>query len=207
MGESAQFSAYLAPVHDYVGSKGAGERPDFFNSWELSEALNQLHVSEPITRVFRHVDGSMHERALNLFESGNRPDMKAAFCGAHTGMYLFDAFGDIYACWDRTGDQNLKIGVVSEDGKVTLNGVGDMWRSRNVASNPTCRRCRYALHCGGGCAVLAEVSSGTIFSNFCDGYSKRFRRAVGEAYLRHKSAQERTASISAYLEPKEPSLL
>jgi uncharacterized protein len=100
-------------------------------------------------------------------------------------MYLFDAFGDVYACWDRTGDQNLKIGVVCEDGTVRLNGVADMWRSRNVVSNPTCRRCRYALHCGGGCAVLAEVSSGSIFSNYCDAFSKRFRTAVGEAFSQY----------------------
>jgi len=179
------FSAYLAPVHDYSGSKGAGERSDFFNSWELSEALIQLHVADRVTKVFGRVDGSMRDRTQKLFDSGNRPDMKAAFCGAHTGMYIFDAFGDIYACWDRTGDQNLKIGSVNEDGKVTMNGVGEQWRSRNVASNPTCQRCRYALHCGGGCAALAEVSSGSIFSNFCDAYSKRFRTAVAEAYNRH----------------------
>ena len=183
--QDRNFSAYLAPVHDYGGSKGAGERPDFFNSWELSEALIGLHATDSATQIFGHVDGSMRDRTRKLFESGNRPDMRAVFCGAHTGMYVFDALGDIYACWDRTGDQNLKIGAVSEDGKVTMNGVGDMWRSRNVASNPTCRRCRYALHCGGGCAVLAEVSSGSIFSNFCDGYSKRFRTAVAEAYTRH----------------------
>ncbi len=29
------------------------------------------------------------------------PMMKASFCGAHNGMYIFDAFGDIYACWER----------------------------------------------------------------------------------------------------------
>jgi uncharacterized protein len=126
--------------------------------------------------------------------------MKAAFCGAHTGMYIFDAFGDIYACWDRTGDKNLRIGEVAADGTVTLNTVGSSWRSRNVVANPTCRRCRYALHCGGGCAVLAEVSSGTIFSNYCDAFSKRFRVAVGEAYIRftqnERTVREANAELS-----------
>ncbi|MHB8226938.1 MAG: radical SAM protein [Vulcanimicrobiaceae bacterium] len=179
---TSNFNAYLAPINDYSGLKNAGRRPDFFNYWELGEVLRAIHTEQPHTRVFSRVDGGLRERASGVFATAGVTNPKPAFCGAHVAMYLFDAFGDIYACWDRTGDQNLKIGNVNEDGTATINDLGNLWRSRTVASNATCRQCRYALHCGGGCAVLAEVSSGTMFSNFCNAFGTRYRTAVAEAY-------------------------
>jgi uncharacterized protein len=101
-------------------------------------------------------------------------------------MYIFDSFADIYACWDRTGDPTLRIGHVDESGSVHLNTqVNALWKSRTVASNPVCKRCRYALHCGGGCAILALGKTGKYNSNFCDGYASRFRENVAQAYSDH----------------------
>lgn len=193
--ESQNFSAYLAPIHDYSGLKNAGTRPLFFNSWELGEVLQVLHKQAPETKVFSRVDGELRERARSVFQTSGSIRPKSVYCGAHGAMYIFDSFGDIYACWDRTGDQNLRIGKVNEDGTVFINGVGKMWRSRSVASNPTCRQCRYALHCGGGCAVLAEVTNGSIFSNHCNAFGKRFRSAVAEVFAQsHRPTDERVAS-------------
>jgi uncharacterized protein len=59
-----------------------------------------------------------------------------------------------------------------------------------VASNPVCRRCRYALHCGGGCAVLALGRSGQYHSHFCDGFASRFRSSVAEAYIRFDNGED-----------------
>jgi len=50
-----------------------------------------------------------------------------------------------------------------------------MWRERSIASNPVCSRCPYAFYCGGGCALLAEMKNGTLDSNFCDSFAKRFK--------------------------------
>jgi uncharacterized protein len=94
--------------------------------------------------------------------------------------------GDIYACWERTGDARIRIGRVPKQGDIILNPTVQLkWRSRTVATNPVCRGCRYALHCGGGCAVLAEAQNGGFFTNHCDGYAQRFRAAVAGAYLEH----------------------
>jgi uncharacterized protein len=54
-----------------------------------------------------------------------------------------------------------------------------------VAANPVCLKCRYAMYCGGGCAVLAEGATGKLTANFCDGFAKRFRAATAEAYGAH----------------------
>jgi len=154
----------------------------------------RLHDEHPETLIFSEVDSAIEGRARSIFTTGEPGHQQSAFCGAHTGMYIFDPFGDIYACWDRTGDARLKIGQVDEQSVVTLNNIGETWRSRSVVSNDTCKQCRYALYCGGGCAALAEVASGTIFSNFCDAYGKRFRAAIAQAYDRHVAA---TATPSA----------
>jgi len=101
-------------------------------------------------------------------------------------MYIFDAFADIYACWDRTGDPTVRIGHIEEDGSVTLNTVVNaLWRSRTVTSNPVCKKCRYAFHCGGGCAILALGKTGKYHMNFCDGFASRFRASIAEAYMDH----------------------
>ncbi|HSS51804.1 MAG TPA: radical SAM protein, partial [Thermoanaerobaculia bacterium] len=74
------------------------------------------------------------------------------------------------------------------EGDLELRGdQTQLWHSRTVASNPVCRRCRYALHCGGGCAILALNQNGAFNSNYCDGFANRFRASVAEAYLEHVS--------------------
>lgn len=188
------FRAYATPVH---ATNGHTDKHTTFNSWELNEALDQLRVQYPsMVHVSRPNDG-LSERIQILFESqrNSLPDFKSSYCGAHNRMYIFDAFGDIYACWERTGDSKIRIGHIAPDGKVVMNAtVNGEWRNRNVASNPTCRQCRFALFCGGGCAVLAEGASGTMYSNYCDGFGKRFRASVAQAYQNHVSGIGTSAS-------------
>ncbi|MDP9104639.1 MAG: radical SAM protein [Candidatus Eremiobacteraeota bacterium] len=178
------FSSYAAPVHSYETAAEVRERARLFNSWELNVALAKIRESDPRMRAIGTTDDGLMARVLSIF-TGRKAALPTmtSFCGAHNRMYIFDAFGDIYACWERTGDQRIRIGNVDDTGTVVMNDERNgMWRSRTVASNPTCRKCRFALYCGGGCAVLAEGSSGTMFSNYCDAFGKRFRARVAEAY-------------------------
>jgi uncharacterized protein len=134
-------------------------------------------------RVIGRVDDSIRGQAQRIFTNRGLPVFKPVFCSAHTGMYIFDAFGDIYACWEKTGDKKVRIGYVSEENKIVLNQpVNDMWLGRNVTSNPVCLQCRYNLFCGGGCAVLAHDHNGGYYRNYCDGFANRFRKAVADAY-------------------------
>jgi uncharacterized protein len=194
------FSAYAARVvsHD-MGV--AGDRALHFNSWELNRALAERSVTEPSLRSIATNDDGVRARARAVF--AGRGDittrMSESFCSAQDRMYVMDPFGDIYACWERTGDQNIRIGYIDEKGEPHLNRTADAWRERTVASNPTCRQCRFALMCGGGCAVLAEAVSGTMNANFCDAFGKRFRTTVAEAYLEHK-ANGPTAATAEYLD-------
>lgn len=198
--EDPNFSAYIAPVHNTNGSL---DRKTTFNSHELDVAVTAMKREHPQLRSFDLPDDDLARNLRTLFrEHGDAlPQMKAAYCGAHTSMYVIDPFGDIYACWERTGDKNLRVGWIEEDG--TPQFVADRlgaWRKRNVSSNETCAQCRYSMYCGGGCAVLAEDVHGTIFGNYCDAFGRRFRETVGRAYAERDlvaPVDERVAGLRA----------
>jgi uncharacterized protein len=130
---------------------------------------------------------------------------------------VFDPLGDIYACWERTGDERVRIGYLGPDGPVfpragepaaAPNGrkllpmakaepIGiDAWRSRTVSTNPTCRKCRYSLQCGGGCAAQALNHKDKYLTNYCDGFQNTFRAAAAEAYLAHERGERFAAPDS-----------
>ncbi|HEY0481803.1 MAG TPA: radical SAM protein [Kofleriaceae bacterium] len=183
----AGFSTYVAPVH---ASNDQTSAKTTFNSWELNRALAALQDTHPTVRPIGGPDDGLVERVRRIFDqrSDPAPSFKSDFCGAHTSMYILDPFGDIYACWERTGDPSIRIGSITEAGEVLMNrAVLEAWRGRSVTSNPVCRRCRFASYCGGGCAVLAEGKTGTIHSNHCDGFAKRFRHSAALAYAEHVS--------------------
>ncbi len=184
------WSAYTAPIH---AANEQTERKSTYTSWGLDKALDERRELHPELRIIDRPDDGLKNQARSIFVNEGLPSHRGHFCGAQSSMYIFDAFGDLYACWERTGDQKIRIGSIEPDGEVNLSQfVLSAWRSRSVASNPICRMCRYALHCGGGCAVLAEGRRGTLSANFCDGYAARFRAMVAEAYVEHESGVGQT---------------
>jgi len=180
-----RFSVYSAPIR---AENGKTDAKTTFDSWELEQTLASLRESHPSLAVIGGPDDIIKSNARKLFDQPGAaaPSFQESFCSAHTRMYIFDVFADIYACWERTGDPQVRIGKIGDDGSLSLNlPVQNLWRSRTVASNPACRQCRYALQCGGGCAVLALGKTGRYHANFCDGFASRFRNGVAEAYQAH----------------------
>ncbi|HYU36046.1 MAG TPA: SPASM domain-containing protein [Thermoanaerobaculia bacterium] len=179
------FAAYTSPVRAGNGKTDPGST---FSTWDLDRELTRLRGEHPEVAVLSRPDEGLRARARRIFDTGGEvlPSLRPSFCGAHDRMYIFDPFGDIYSCWERTGDAKIRTGRVLPDGEVELSREQlAVWQSRTVASNPVCRRCRYALHCGGGCAVLALGSNGSYNSNYCDGFSSRFQASLAEAYRQH----------------------
>ncbi len=179
------WTAYTAPIH---ASNEKTDRKTTYTSWGLDKELEERRELYPEMRVLDRPDDGLKDQARSIFATEGLPAHHAQFCGANSSMYIFDSFGDLYACWERTGDQRIRIGNIEPDGEVNLSQfVLSAWRTRSVANNSICRQCRYALHCGGGCAVLAEGRRGSMSANFCDGYAARFRAMVAEAYLDHEA--------------------
>jgi uncharacterized protein len=179
------FSAYAAPI---TASEPNADRDRLFDSWQLNQALARMREEWPNVAIVGTSDDRLVSRVGRIFSGEADVDplefQSSSFCGAHTGMYIFDAFGDIYACWERTGDARVRIGHITDVGEVEFNRFLEMkWRSRTIAASKACTKCSYSLYCGGGCAVLAEAKNGGFFTNHCDGYSQRFRSAVAKAYI------------------------
>jgi uncharacterized protein len=177
------FNAYTAPI------RASNEKTSIkttLSAWELDQQLNALREQYPAMSVIDRPDDGKKDQIQALLDNHRAPSQRPSFCGAHSGMYIFDAFGDVYACWERTGDKNIRIGSISPAGEfISDDRSNSLWRSRTVTTNPICRKCRYAMNCGGGCAVLAENHRGEFFTNFCDGFAARFRATVAEAYQDH----------------------
>jgi uncharacterized protein len=184
-----RFSAYTAPIH---ATNPNIDKKTVLSSWELEQKLAAAKKIFPLLASIAPSDDWLKNEARTIFKTpgGSMPKLRESFCGAHTGMYIFDALGDLYACWEKTGDPSIRLGRLKENGDLELNRpVAELWRSRTVATNPVCRKCRYALHCGGGCAVLAYGNTGNYHTNFCDGFASRFRASVAEAYMEKTSGQ------------------
>jgi uncharacterized protein len=191
-----KFATYTAPIH------ASNENTDVkttFNSWHLQKALKEMRQQYPNMEVILPPDDALPDTIRQIFEQYKDlsqqkkplPPFKASYCQAHRKMYVFDPFGDIYACWEKTGDKKIRIGHITENNEVVLNEeLNQTWRNRTVISNPTCRKCRYALYCGGGCAVLAMNSGSAFHSNYCDGFGNRFRANVAQGYQDYISGAE-----------------
>jgi uncharacterized protein len=185
------FRIYVAPIQPTANFPN---NQRLLNSYQLGQSLQKMQQDNQLLNVIETPDDNMKRRALALFQQPEIDpisDFKASFCGAHSGMYIFDPFGDIYACWEKMGDPQIRIGRIGTDNKFVYEmPMFQKWRSRTVATNPTCESCSYALQCGGGCAALAEAKNGTYFSNFCDGFGARFKSAVADAYEAFLTEQE-----------------
>lgn len=182
---SPNFSVYTAPI--WAGN-GQTDPATTFGSWELDREIERLRLEHDSMRIVGTPDDRLKAQVRRIFDEryDPLPSFRTAYCGAHTNMYIFDAFGDIYACWERTGDARIRIGSIDAAGAPSLRAeLNDEWRSRTVTSNPVCNRCRYALYCGGGCAIRAVQTSGQFFKNYCDSFQQRFRVTVQEAHSDH----------------------
>jgi len=202
--EHPAFRAYAAAVN---ASNEQTEKKDTYNSYALSVRMEELRASFPELRAIARPSDELRGTVLRILSGDAQPWQmyKASYCGAHSTMYVFDAFGDIYACWERTGDPSIKIGSIDQNGDPNLRHrkgpaivtpgkrllpiAGkplvddiDTWRERTISTNETCATCRYAFYCGGGCAAEAMDHRGSFHTNFCNGFQQRFRVAAADAY-------------------------
>ncbi len=187
-----EFSAYTSAIHDTSNTKI--DVKTTMSSWKLDQALAEIRQQYPNMRVIERPDDGLKNRIWRIFDGQEKPRYRPSFCGAHIDMYIFDPFGDLYFCWERTGDPKIRIGHITKDGDVVLNSkLEQTWRSRTVANNPLCRQCRYALYCGGGCAARVLDHHNGFFTNYCDGFAARFRDSTAKAYLDFIAGKEPVA--------------
>jgi uncharacterized protein len=191
------FSAYVAPVRRPRSSASSAKT---FASWPLGRRLEGLRAGPGNMWVIDRADEDLRRRVRDIMVTGGDPDRRVVFCGAQLSMYVFDSLGDVYACWEQAGDRTWRIGEVTAGGELRLRADNaQMWRGRSVATTTRCSRCAYALYCGGGCGLKRLEPDMTWLEGHsgagarlpadngaaCDGFPRRFRAVVAEAWQAH----------------------
>ena len=98
------------------------------------------------------VEGS----SLTAAFSGNLKQLRPmyCFCNAHISTVAFDPYGQMYSCLVSVGKENMSVGTYYPEMKFKK----DSLYNRNIETIPQCRKCVYALLCGGGCSMALSRS-------------------------------------------------
>ncbi|MGC1119721.1 MAG: radical SAM protein [Candidatus Methanofastidiosia archaeon] len=93
-----------------------------------------------------------------------------SYCRSCLSQTWFDPFGDLYVCTDSLGNKEDAVGTYYPD--VTLNERFNQWKRRTIFDMKSCKHCRYAMICGGGCGNYAAQAKGDLLSPDC-GFPKQ----------------------------------
>lgn len=122
-------------------------------------------------------DYGLYLRICHALKEKKPIPFKSVFCASQSGGYVFDCFGDIYPCWEVVGNKDFCIGNYSQE-IINWNDVlTRKWHAYDISANPICRKCKYALYCGGGCP--AHAMSGN--RNHCSYFQNIFNLAINRA--------------------------
>lgn len=151
---------------------------------EIGNALSDVELMRKLTESYgeginRFQFNSIYQGLSNsinhMIKHNTIAPLRSGYCGAHTGMYTIDPYGDIYPCWDVLAQEDCRIGKVdNERGEFIFNDKHDMWKKRTVNKLEDCKNCRYMLFCGGGCSAQAKVANKDINKVYCDDFTLIF---------------------------------
>jgi uncharacterized protein len=183
------FSAYISPVHHDTDPQWAPG----MQVAELQEAYRCALAAHPELQRLIDPFRSLREPMGHILFGGDFPSFRPSYCGANTGMAIFDPFGDFYPCWDVVGRPEFRTGSFFPHGLQAEPGHLDEWLSRTIAVIPECRSCPYALFCGGGCTSLAYQESKRFDTPKCRDFPAAFRSALPALY-QQRVAQRKPSS-------------
>jgi len=172
------------------------EAEDAYSDLELMGELTREYGAEASRFRLNSIYAGVADGLRNMLANHTFAPFRSGYCGAIGGMYTVDPGGDIYACWDVVADPSEVIGTVDVDkGEFVLNDHAHSWKGRTVDKIDSCRSCKYLLFCGGGCAAMAKVNSGTLNASFCDDFQRIFNEVAVDVTQEHLAgAQAATTS-------------
>ncbi|MEK4046630.1 radical SAM protein [Paenibacillus sp. FSL H8-0048] len=142
---------------------------------ELMQQLGE-YVGQGTDRFnLNSIYSGLAEGIRYMLQNNSYAPLRSGFCGANTGMYTIDPFGDIYPCWDVLSEADSRIGTVDvQQGEFVLTDVHSTWKDRTVDRISDCSKCRYMLFCGGGCSAQAKVMHNDMNQVYCDDFTALF---------------------------------
>lgn len=120
------------------------------------------------------------QSVLNRLILGKYVRHRSCFCGAQTGIIIFDPLGDIYSCWDVVGQREQRVGRYIPEFTIE-NELADKWFDSRV-SEQKCVNCKYVFFCGGGCLANAHRVTGKVKPGECNDFPRLFKYGMQEFY-------------------------
>lgn len=140
----------------------------FISKHKLQGTLNQCR------------DFGVKAKVYQALSKGKSISFCGTSCGSQTSCYVFDPLGDIYTCWEIVGNKDFKVGCYLK-GEIEWNQERlDAWHNYYVSTDEICRKCKYALFCGGGCAIHAMFGK----REHCAYFKTTFENSVNQAFQR-----------------------
>ena len=131
-------------------------------------------------------DMGIYRHFLHYLKTGKKCRLYSESCSSQYGGFLFDPIGNIFPCLDLVGKKEFVIGRY--DKELNWTDIRNHWHSRNVGNLDNCKKCRFALLCGGGClAHVPHNEKGFFPASYCTNYKSIFPLSLNRAYEEYKN--------------------
>lgn len=169
---------------------------------KLAETIRRKQEEYPYIKFQRETSG-VARTFESLVERGPLHTFHPTFCGTSNDMYVFDAWGDVYVCTEAVGDPSGKVGTFFPELHFVKPSL-ENFHSRTIMSNPICRKCPWALFCGGGCMEHAKQAKGEYHTSYCAEYQSLFVKLLPDAYDDWTRKKERAAALNSAVPASAP---
>ena len=166
-----KLSFHLAPVKNHNPRKESNSESellmkvlDFVAKDERMKAFDLSGFSG-----MKYFDGFKRSGLFSLHRFFN--------CEAQINFFSFDLHGDVYTCWDASGQKNLAVGRFTPE-PVLFSAKMAQWRTRSSLDVSTCGGCTASPHCGGGCQFLALEHNDTFLASQCESVTAGYVHSI-----------------------------
>lgn len=125
------------------------------------------------------LDTGYYKDIYNALSNKRAMPFRPVACKSQSGEYVFDPLGNIYPCWETVGKKEHIKGIYTKEGIIWNKEVIDKWINTDITKRESCRRCKYALFCAGGCPYHRMLKQD---KQQCFIFKGLFDLAVNKAY-------------------------
>lgn len=171
--DNPRFKMYVANIDEIKGVNKA-------------KSLKYMGKEEFIANLKASSAGLSHSREERIYRSFSRYfngrkrlSFVAEACTGQSGTHLFAPEGGIYTCLETVGKKDHSIGYFNGP-EIEWTDARSKWFGKHVGNSDNCRGCKYALFCGGNCAI--KEFKGKRETQLCFRYNSILNDAVNKAY-------------------------
>lgn len=109
------------------------------------------------------------------------PSVASGCTATSMNSYLVGPGGELYKCWNHTGEPENVIGSIFKP--IELNSKHVLYLTESFEQDQECRECKYLPICMGGCVdIRVKVKKGMFDSKNCAGWKYYLEDALREYY-------------------------